>query len=82
VLTREGVSPFHVWNHDRPPTVTVEQGAPGAWAGGLRRRGYDVAEMPAGDHCFGHAQLIRAGADGLLSAASDSRARAGGVVAS
>jgi gamma-glutamyltranspeptidase / glutathione hydrolase len=82
VLTRERVSPFHVWNHEGPPTVTVEQGAPGGWAGGLRRRAYNVAEMPAGDRCFGHAQLIRATAGGFLSAASDSRSRAGGVVAS
>ncbi|HET7051947.1 MAG TPA: gamma-glutamyltransferase [Solirubrobacteraceae bacterium] len=82
VLTRDGVSPFHVWNHEGPPTVTIEHGAPGGWASGLRRRGYDVAEMPARDPCFGHAQLIRASADGLLSAASDPRSRAGGVVAS
>jgi gamma-glutamyltranspeptidase / glutathione hydrolase len=82
MLMREGISPFHVWNHEGPPTVAIEQGAPGGWASGLRGRGYDVTEMPAGDPCFGHAQLIRASADGLLSAASDPRARAGGVVAS
>jgi gamma-glutamyltranspeptidase / glutathione hydrolase len=81
VLTRDGASPFEVWNHDGPPTVTIEQGAPRAWVSGLRRRGYDVAEMPAGDHGFGHAQFIRATADGLLSAASDSRSLSGGVVA-
>jgi hypothetical protein len=82
MLMRDGVSPFHVWNHEGLPTVAIEQGAPGDWASGLRRRGYDVAAMPAGDPSFGYAQLIRASADGLLSAASDSRARAGGVVAS
>jgi hypothetical protein len=71
-----------VWNRQGLPTVAIEQGAPGAWASGLRRRGYEVAETPAGDSCFGQAQLIRASADGLLSAASDSRSRAGGVVAS
>jgi hypothetical protein len=38
--------------------------------------------MPAHDSSFGHAQLIRASADGLLSAASDPRSPAGGVVAS
>jgi hypothetical protein len=82
VLTRDDASPFHVWNREGLPTVATEHGAPGAWSSGLRRRGYQVAEMPAGDPCFGHAQLIRASADGLLSAASDSRSRAGGVVAS
>lgn len=82
VLTRDGASPFHVWNHEGPPTVTIEDGAPGGWASGLQRRGYDVAAKPAGDGCFGHAQLIRATADGFLSAASDPRAAAGGVVAS
>jgi gamma-glutamyltranspeptidase/glutathione hydrolase len=82
VLTRDDASPFHVWNREGLPTVAIEQGAPGAWASGLRRRGYEVAETPAGDPCFGHAQLIRTSADGLLSAASDSRSRVGGVVAS
>jgi gamma-glutamyltranspeptidase/glutathione hydrolase len=81
VLTRDGASPFHVWSHAEPPIVAIEQGAPEAWASGLRRRGYDVAEMPWGDGCFGHAQLICATADGLICAASDSRSRAGGVVA-
>jgi gamma-glutamyltranspeptidase/glutathione hydrolase len=82
MLTRPDASPFHVWNGEGLPTVAIERGAPADWASGLRRRGYDVAEMPAGDPGFGHAQLIRATSDGLLSAASDSRARAGGVVAS
>ena len=82
VLTRENVSPFHVWNYEGPPTVTLEGGAPSGWASGLQRRGYDVGAMPAGDGCFGHAQLIRATADGFLSAASDARSPAGGVVAS
>jgi hypothetical protein len=71
-----------VWNRAGLPTVAIERDAPAGWAIGLRRRGYDVTEMPARDSSFGHAQLIRATADGLLSAASDSRARAGGVVAS
>lgn len=82
VLTREGLSPFHVWNHDGLPTVVLEHGAPVGWAGGLRRRGYEVAEGPAGDHSFGHAQIIRATQDGFLSGASDPRSRAGAFVAS
>jgi hypothetical protein len=82
MLTRDDASPFHLWNREGLPTVAIERSAPAGWASGLRRRGYDVAEMPAGDPGFGHAQLIRASTDGLLSAASDSRARAGGVVAS
>lgn len=82
MLTRHDASPFHVWNGQGLPSVAIERDAPAGWAGGLRRRGYDVTEMPASDSSFGHAQLIRASADGLLSAASDSRSRAGGVVAS
>ena len=82
MLTRGDASPFHVWNREGLPTVAIERGAPAGWASGLRRRGYDVAELAAGDPGFGHAQLISASTDGLLSAASDSRARAGGVVAS
>ena len=82
MLTRDDASPFGVWNREGLPTVAIERSAPAGWASGLRRRGYDVAEMPAGDPGFGHAQLIRATSDGLLSAASDSRAPAGGVVAS
>jgi gamma-glutamyltranspeptidase/glutathione hydrolase len=82
VLTRDDASSFHLWNREGLPTVAIEHGAPGAWASGMRRRGYEVTEHPAGDPCFGHAQLIRASADGLLSAAFDPRSRAGGVVAS
>jgi gamma-glutamyltranspeptidase / glutathione hydrolase len=82
MLTRHDASSFHLWNREGLPTVAIEHGAPGAWASGMRRRGYEVTELPAGDPCFGHAQLIRASADGLLSAASDPRSRAGGVVAS
>jgi gamma-glutamyltranspeptidase/glutathione hydrolase len=82
MLTRDDASGFHVWNREGLPTVAIERGAPAGWASGLRRRGYDVTEMPPGDPGFGHAQLISVTADGLLSAASDSRSRAGGVVAS
>ena len=82
MLTRDDASPFHVWNGDGLPTVAIERDAPPGWASGLRRRGYDVTEMPAHDSSFGHAQLLRASADGLLSAASDPRSPAGGVVAS
>jgi gamma-glutamyltranspeptidase/glutathione hydrolase len=82
VLTRDGASPFHVWNDGDPPTVVLEHGAPDGWASGLRRRGYDVTEALAGDHSFGHAQIIRATDDGFLSGASDPRSRAGAFVAS
>ena len=82
MLTREDASSFHVWNREGLPTVAIERDAPAGWKSGLRRRGYDVSEMPAGDSSFGHAQFIRASADGLLSAASDPRSHAGGVVAS
>ena len=70
-----------MWNHEGLPTVAIEQGAPARLGGpDCAGEGYDVAEMPAGDPGFGHAQFIRATADGFLSAASDSRSPSGGVV--
>jgi gamma-glutamyltranspeptidase/glutathione hydrolase len=80
VLVRDNASPFHTWNFAGPPTVALERGTPPAWASGLRRRGCDIAQRPAGDHSFGHGQVIRVTEAGLLSGASDPRSGAGAVV--
>ena len=66
VLAREGASSFQVWHGDGEPLVRLERGAPAAWAAGLHRRGYVVAQSGAGDHTFGHAQLIRVTGAGVL----------------
>jgi len=79
-LAREGAGAFHVWDDDGELVVCLENGAPPAWASGLRRRGYTVAETRPGERSFGHAQIIRVTGDGLLSAASDPRAGSGAVV--
>jgi hypothetical protein len=47
--------------------VCLENGAPPAWARGLRRRGYEVAESRPGERTFGHAQMIRVIGSGLLA---------------
>ncbi|MGH9246278.1 MAG: gamma-glutamyltransferase family protein [Acidimicrobiales bacterium] len=48
--------------------VALEAGCPSAWAAGLRERGHEVLEMPAG-HTFGHAHVIEATERGLAGAA-------------
>jgi gamma-glutamyltranspeptidase / glutathione hydrolase len=79
-LAREGASAFHLWDGDGELVVCLEDGAPPAWASGLRRRGYTVAETRPGERSFGHAQIIRVTDDGLLSGASDPRSGSGAVV--
>jgi gamma-glutamyltranspeptidase / glutathione hydrolase len=80
VLAREAASAFHVWDHDGLPIVRLEHGTPPAWATGLRRRGYEVAESRPGEHSFGHAQIIRVTDQGFLSGASDPRSGSGVLV--
>ncbi len=80
VLAREGASSFDVWHGDGEPLVRLEPGAPAAWAAGLRRRGYEVAESRPGEHTFGHAQLIRVTGAGVLSGAADPRSGSGALV--
>ena len=80
VLAREGASSFEVWHGDGEPLVRLERGAPAAWAAGLRRRGYEVAQSGPGDHTFGHAQMIRVTGAGVLSGAADPRSGSGALV--
>ena len=80
VLAREGASSFRVWHGDGEPLVRLEQGAPAAWSGGLRRRGYEVAAGGHGEHTFGHAQMIRVSDAGVLSGAADPRSGSGALV--
>ncbi len=80
ILAREDATAFQVWDHDEAPIVRVEHGSAPAWTTGLRRRGYEVAESRAGEHSFGHAQMIRITDAGLLSGASDPRSGIGAVV--
>jgi gamma-glutamyltranspeptidase/glutathione hydrolase len=79
ILSREPTNAFDTWAADEPPLVRTEHGAPPAWAPGLRGRGYQVIESPAGDQSFGHAQAISVTAGGLLAAAADPRAGDGGA---
>ncbi len=80
MLARQNATPFHLWEGDGAPSVCLEPGTPPAWASGLRRRGYDVAESRPGERTFGHAQMIRVTGSGLLAGAADPRSGAGGLV--
>lgn len=79
VLSREPTTAFDIWQLDDPPLVRVENGAPPAWAAGLRARGYQVIESPPGDQSFGHAQAIRVTGEGMLAGAADPRSGDGAV---
>ena len=80
ILSRTDTTGFDVWRRDGPPLVRVEHGAPGAWASGLRARGYPVKEAAPGDQAFGHAQVIRVAEDDLLAGSADPRAGNGAFV--
>jgi gamma-glutamyltranspeptidase / glutathione hydrolase len=80
MLDREEATAFHVWDGDGELVVCLEEGVPPAWASGLRRRGYTVAQTRAGERAFGHAQIIRVTDEGLLSGAADPRSGNGALV--
>jgi len=80
VLSRPGSSSFHVWEPGEPPRVRLEEGAPATWSAELRRRGWEVELAAYGEHGFGHAQMIRTSADGMLCGAADPRSRDGALV--
>ncbi|MGH2893974.1 MAG: gamma-glutamyltransferase family protein, partial [Solirubrobacteraceae bacterium] len=63
-----------------PPIVAIEHDAPAAWQEGLSRRGYRVWRGGPADGGFGHAQMIRVTADGILCGAADPRTRDGACV--
>lgn len=69
---------FNTWTAPADLVLQLEPEAPGAWHDGLRGLGHDVA-TPGG--VFGHAQLIDAGTDGVLTGAADPRSLTGGVAA-
>ena len=79
-LTREASSGFDVWETAEPPIVALEHDAPGAWQDGLSRRGYRVWRSESADDGFGHAQMIRVTADGMLCGAADPRTRDGACI--
>jgi gamma-glutamyltranspeptidase/glutathione hydrolase len=79
-LSREPTNGFDVWQSDNPLVVRIEGGAPAGWSRALRERAYVVAEEPAGDDFFGHAQVIRVAKDGLLAGAADQRSGDGAFV--
>ncbi|HEY7968322.1 MAG TPA: gamma-glutamyltransferase [Solirubrobacteraceae bacterium] len=80
VLSRDHPTGFHIWEHDGPPIVRLEHGAPAAWRRGLQRRGYVVSQGERGEQLFGHAQLIRLTEDGLCCGAADPRSGNGAFV--
>jgi gamma-glutamyltranspeptidase/glutathione hydrolase len=80
-LFREPSTGFNTWDGLEPPSVLIEHDAPGAWAAGVRARGYDVRVAPLGAQDFGHAQMIAGGPDGTLRGAADPRSGDGAFVA-
>jgi len=80
VLAGEG-SGFDTWTSGHRPSVSIEEGAPDAWASGLVARGHPVAIGPAFDSSFGHANVILRRDDGMLSGAADPRAVVGAAIA-
>ncbi len=68
---------FRTWESRGSVRVGLEGNAAPAWGAGLERLGHVVEQEPAFAHQFGHAQLIVAGEDGVLSAAADPRSDSG-----
>jgi len=69
---------FNTWTAPADLVLQLEPEAPLAWADGLRELGHDV-RVPGG--VFGHAQLIDASPEGVLTGAADPRSLTGGVAA-
>lgn len=80
-LSRDDSTGFNLWDLDEPPIVCLEHDAPRAWADGLQRRGYQVSRSAPEDQRFGHAQMIRVGADDLLCGAAGPRSGDGAFIA-
>ena len=80
-LSREETNGFDTWARADLPAVVMEHEAPAAWGEALRSRGYTVVRMPPGAHGFGHAHMIRVGADDVVCGAADPRALDGAFVA-
>jgi len=70
---------FSTWAGGGPQVTTLEAGAPSSWAPGLTARGHQVVRAEPGTN-FGHAQVIRVLADGVLAGAADPRAITGAAI--
>jgi len=73
-----GETGFGTWYGPYEIDVELEGGSPEAWAGGLRERGFAVADAEAGSG-FGHAHLIEIDEGGHAEGAADPRAETGTV---
>ena len=67
---------FSTWTGSGQDHVSLEEGAPPAWADGLRARGHEVAWLPPTAN-VGHAHVISRSDDGVLGGAADPRALTG-----
>ncbi|MGH9276167.1 MAG: gamma-glutamyltransferase, partial [Acidimicrobiales bacterium] len=67
---------FATWTGEDQDHVSLEEGAPAAWADGLRSRGHEVVWLPQWAN-VGHAHVISVSDDGVLGGAADPRARTG-----
>jgi gamma-glutamyltranspeptidase / glutathione hydrolase len=73
-VLRSGPTGFDTWaNGGADATVVIEEEAPEAWFGGLRRLGHRVRSAPAGDGTFGHAHAIVIDLDGVPTGAAEPR---------
>ena len=73
-----GTGGFETWTAAGNDHVSLEAGAPGAWAAGLEARGHRVRSMPPGAN-VGHAHVISR-RDGVLAGAADPRALTGAAI--
>jgi gamma-glutamyltranspeptidase/glutathione hydrolase len=71
-----GSGGFTTWTGPGQEHVSLEDGAPAAWADGLPARGHEVAWLPAMAN-VGHAHVISVTGDGVLGGAADPRALTG-----
>ena len=79
-LTREASSGFDVWETADPPIVALEHDAPGAWQERPAPPWLPRLAQRSADDGFGHAQMIRVTADGMLCGAADPRTRDGACI--
>lgn len=70
---------FSTWTGEGQDHVSLEDGAPEAWAEGLRARGHEVQWLPSTAN-VGHAHVISVRDDGILGGAADPRALTGAAI--
>jgi gamma-glutamyltranspeptidase / glutathione hydrolase len=76
VLTA-GTDGFSTWTTGETPTVAIEASAATSWHDDLAARGHRIDVLDDGDPTFGHAHVIAAGLDGVLTASADWRCLVG-----